>query len=108
MSLGLIKPGVAGKEIDEKAHEFLKARGHGDLQHGLGHSLGRVVHDGQMFGQRSETILAPGMIATVEPGVYVEGFGGVRIEEDVLVTENGCEVLTQSTRELDRSGLTSR
>ena len=100
MSLALIKPGVAGKDIDAKAREFLKARGHGDLQHGLGHSLGRVVHDGQMFGQRSETILAPGMVGTVEPGVYLEGFGGVRIEEDILVTETGCETLTRSTRQL--------
>jgi len=100
LSIAAIKPGVPGKDIDKMARDFLVARGFGDLQHGLGHGLGRVVHDGQMFGQRSETIAAPGMVATVEPGIYIEGLGGVRIEDDIVVTESGCEVLTQSTREL--------
>ena len=58
------------------------------------------MHDGPGFGLKSEIILAPGMVATVEPGVYIEGFGGVRIEDDILVTETGCEILTRSTREL--------
>jgi Xaa-Pro aminopeptidase len=53
-----------------------------------------------MFGQRSETILSPGMIATVEPGIYVEGLGGVRIEDDILVTESGYEILTRSSKKL--------
>ena len=101
LSIAAIKPGVAGKDVDKIARDFLTEQGYGkEFAHGLGHGLGRVVHDGQMFGQRSETILAPGMVATVEPGVYIEGLGGVRIEDDILVTETGCEVLTQSPREL--------
>jgi Xaa-Pro aminopeptidase len=59
-----------------------------------------MVHDGAGFSPREKGKLQPGMVLTVEPGVYVPGFGGVRIEEDVLVTETGCEVLSRSPREL--------
>jgi len=58
------------------------------------------VHDHPALGQKSEVTLAPGMVVTVEPGAYVEDFGGVRIEDDVLVTETGCEILTRSNKEL--------
>jgi Xaa-Pro aminopeptidase len=101
ISLDAIRPGVAGVAVDKIARDFLTAKGYGDsFAHGLGHSLGRSVHDGQMFGQKSETVLAPGMVGTVEPGVYLEGFGGVRIEDVILVTESGCEVLTRSSKDL--------
>ena len=95
-AIAAIRPGKTGKEIDAVARDFLTERGYGDaFGHSLGHSLGRSVHDGPGFSVRTEKlILQPGMVLTVEPGVYLENWGGVRIEEDILVTETGCEVLT--------------
>jgi Xaa-Pro aminopeptidase len=68
--------------------------------HGLGHGLGRLVHDSGRLSPTSDNVLKPGQIWTVEPGVYIPGFGGVRIEDDVLITETGVEILTHSTKEL--------
>ena len=105
-SIAAIKPGVTGKSVDTIARDILTAAGFGEaFGHGLGHQLGRVVHDGPAFSQKAEVTLAPGMVVTVEPGAYLENFGGVRIEDDVLVTETGCEVLTQSPKALIVLGL---
>lgn len=96
-----IKPGRSGKEIDAIARDFITEKGYGDnFGHGLGHSLGIVVHDGLGFSKTSDTVMTPGMVFTVEPGIYLEGWGGVRIEDDILVTETGCEVLTQAPKDL--------
>jgi Xaa-Pro aminopeptidase len=101
LALAAIKPGVPGKDVDSIARESLTKAGLGEtFAHGLGHGLGRVVHDGAGLSQKSDVVLAPGMVVTVEPGAYLEGFGGVRIEDDVLVTETGCEILTRSPKEL--------
>ena len=96
LAIAAIRPGATGKEIDAIARDYITAQGFGDaFGHGLGHSLGRDVHDGPGLSVRSDSlILSPGMVLTVEPGIYLEDWGGVRIEEDILVTENGCEVLT--------------
>ena len=96
LAIAAIRPGATGKEIDAVARDYITAQGFGEaFGHGLGHSLGRDVHDGPGLSARGEDlILAPGMVLTVEPGIYLEDWGGVRIEEDILVTENGCEVLT--------------
>ena len=100
-ALDAIKPGVEGKAVDAVAREFIKAAGHEEhFGHGLGHSLGRQVHDGQGFSTRSDITLAPGMVITVEPGIYVPGWGGVRIEDDIVVTDSGCRILTHSTKDL--------
>jgi Xaa-Pro aminopeptidase len=99
-ALAMLKPGVSGKDVDTAARETLKARGLPEFNHGLGHSLGRVVHDGPALSQLSEVTLAPGMVTTVEPGVYIENFGGVRIEDVAVITESGSENLTRSTKEL--------
>ena len=99
-ALAAIRPGTAGRSVDALAREAVVSRGFPEFAHGLGHQLGRVVHDGMAFSMLSDVILAPGMVCTVEPGIYVEGFGGVRIEDDVLVTEGGCEVLTASPKDL--------
>lgn len=104
-ALDAIQPGKIGKDIDAVARESLTGAGLGEaFSHGLGHLLGREVHDAKPFSvgfsPRSDLVLEPGMVITVEPGVYLEGFGGVRIEDDILVTETGCEILTQSTKDL--------
>lgn len=104
-SLDAIRPGKTGRAIDKVARRTLEKHGLADyFRHSLGHSLGIHVHDGAGFSPREKTKLQPGMVLTVEPGVYLPGFGGVRIEEDVLVTETGCEVLSRSPRELMVAG----
>ena len=95
-AIAAIAPGKNGKEIDAVARDYIASHGYGDaFGHSLGHMLGRSVHDGPGFSQRTEElILLPGMVITVEPGIYLEGWGGIRVEEDILVTETGCEILT--------------
>ena len=105
-AIAAVRPGRTGKEIDAVARDFLTERGYGEqFGHSLGHSIGRKVHDGPALSVRSEkVILEPGMVVTVEPGVYIENWGGIRIEEDVLVTEGGHEVLTHLPNELEELG----
>jgi Xaa-Pro aminopeptidase len=91
-----IEPGVACGEIDKIARDIITDGGHGrHFGHGLGHGLGLVVHEQPRFAKENKTILRPGMVVTVEPGIYLEGWGGVRIEDDILVTRGGHEVLSR-------------
>jgi Xaa-Pro aminopeptidase len=99
--IAALAPGVAGKTVDSAARDLIGAAGLGQyFGHGLGHGLGRHVHDHQCLGQTIEITLEPGMVTTIEPGVYIEGWGGVRIEDDVLITESGPEALTHAPKAL--------
>jgi Xaa-Pro aminopeptidase len=100
-ALAAIRPGMTGKEADQVARDVITARGFGEnFGHGLGHGLGRHVHDGGGMSQRVELTLEAGMVMTVEPGVYLEGWGGVRIEDDVVIRDGGVEILTHATKAL--------
>ncbi len=100
-ALGAIRPGVPAREIDQAARQVIAEAGYGDyFGHGLGHGLGLQVHEGPAIRPGSETVLQPGMVFTVEPGIYLPGQLGVRIEDDVLVTEEGCVVLSHVSRDL--------
>jgi Xaa-Pro aminopeptidase len=99
--IAMMKPGVSGKAVDAHARMILDEKGLAQyFGHGLGHGLGRQVHDPGGLSSRSTDILEEGMVFTVEPGVYIAGWGGVRIEDDVLVTADGVEVLTHAPKEL--------
>jgi len=96
-----LKPGMTGKEGDALAREYISRRGYGEyFGHGLGHAFGLEIHEPMRFSQQTEDRLEPGMIMTVEPGIYLPDFGGVRIEDNILVTDTGIEVLTTSNKEL--------
>lgn len=96
-----VKPGIKGCEVDAVARDIIREAGYGDcFGHSLGHSVGLMIHETPCFSPKDETVLEPGMVITVEPGIYVEGFGGVRIEDVVAVTEEGCRNLTHSPKEL--------
>lgn len=95
-AINYIKAGVICGQVDKKARKLIEKEGYGkNFGHGLGHGIGIEVHEGPYFRPNVKTILKPGMIISVEPGIYISGFGGVRIEDLVLVTRNGCKILTQ-------------
>lgn len=100
-ALQMIRPGLKGCEVDEAARKVIREAGYGEyFGHSLGHSVGLEIHETPCFAKRDENVLQPGMVITVEPGIYVEGFGGVRIEDVVVITENGCRNLTHSPKQL--------
>ncbi|RPF55653.1 M24 family metallopeptidase [Aquisalibacillus elongatus] len=95
------KAGMTGVEADALTRDYIKEQGYGEyFGHSTGHGLGMDVHEGPALSFRSEKKLEPGMVVTIEPGIYVPDVGGCRIEDDTVITENGNETLTFSTKEL--------
>ncbi len=100
-ALAAIRPGASSREVDAVGRSVIAAAGFGEaFGHALGHGIGLDVHEGPPLGPRNETTLEPGMVLTVEPGIYVPGWGGVRIEDDVVVTDDGCRILTHAPKDL--------
>jgi Xaa-Pro aminopeptidase len=100
-ALAAVRPGPIGREVDAVARGIIEAGGHGEhFGHGLGHGVGLEVHEGPRLNRQSDDRLETGQVVTVEPGVYVPGATGVRIEDLVAVTQDGCEVLSSLPKEL--------
>lgn len=99
--LAAIRAGVTGVQVDAVAREVIKEAGYGDhFGHGLGHGVGLEVHEGPRLSSSDQTVLERGMVVTVEPGIYLPGWGGVRVEDLVVVEQDGFRPLTRSSKDL--------
>ncbi|VAW33820.1 Aminopeptidase YpdF (MP-, MA-, MS-, AP-, NP-specific) [hydrothermal vent metagenome] len=97
-----LRAGVSGREVDKAARSVISQAGFGDnFGHSLGHGVGIAVHEEPRLSPGSRKKLAAGMVVTVEPGIYIEGWGGVRLENMALVTDSGCEIFNQDRTFLD-------
>lgn len=101
LAVAAVKPGISFKELDSIARDHITAAGYGSyFGHGLGHGVGLEVHEPPTVSFRSDAVVAAGMVFTIEPGIYIPGWGGVRIEDTVAATAHGCEVLTTVPKSL--------
>jgi Xaa-Pro aminopeptidase/Xaa-Pro dipeptidase len=95
------REGVAAVDVDKIARDFITKAGYGvNFGHSLGHGVGRQIHEAPTIGYRNGTVLMPGMVVTNEPGIYLPGFGGVRIEDILVITKDGSEIMSKSTKEM--------
>ena len=96
-----VRPGAVMHDVDAAARNVIAEAGYGKrFGHSLGHGIGLEIHEGPRLAQNEYRPLKAGMVITIEPGIYLPGWGGVRIEDDLLVTRDGCEVLTTVPKEL--------
>ena len=99
--VAFIKEGVTGAEVDAVCRDYIKEQGYGtNFGHGTGHGVGLDIHELPVASPRSKDILTENMVVTVEPGIYLPGHMGLRIEDTVIVTKEGCEILTQTPKDL--------
>jgi Xaa-Pro aminopeptidase len=100
-AIDTVHTGVAARSVDAVARKHIRQAGYGRyFIHSLGHGLGIHVHESMRLSAFSTATLQTGNVVTIEPGIYIPGSGGVRIEDDIVVRENGCDVLTTSPKEL--------
>jgi len=101
MAIEAIRPGISCRELDAVARDYIRDQGYGDyFGHGLGHGVGLQIHEAPTLSPRSSALLAEGMVVTIEPGIYIPGFGGVRIEDTVVVTGDSGHLLTSADKHL--------
>ncbi|WP_152054405.1 M24 family metallopeptidase [Tautonia marina] len=102
-AIASIRPGISAGEVDAQARSYIQEAGFGRFfDHGLGHGIGLEIHEAPRLRKDAAEVLRPGMVLTIEPGIYLPDWGGIRIEDDVLVTPDGCECLSRLPRDLDR------
>jgi Xaa-Pro aminopeptidase len=100
-AIDAVRAGALTRNVDRAARQVLKGYGlDAAFVHSTGHGLGLEIHEPPRVGKRDKTRLEAGMAITIEPGVYLKGFGGIRIEDTVVVTETGCEILTPTPKDL--------
>lgn len=100
-ALSVVKPGMVCSDVDKCARDIIADAGYGDyFGHGLGHSVGLFIHEEPRFSMKCDAVLKPGVVITVEPGIYLPGRFGVRIEDMIVVTEDGYQNLASSPKEL--------
>jgi Xaa-Pro aminopeptidase len=101
LAMEAVRPGISCRDLDEVARSYISNKGFGEyFGHGLGHGVGLEIHEMPTLSPRSTAVLEEGMVITVEPGIYIPGFGGVRIEDTMAVTGDGCRVLTSADKQL--------
>lgn len=100
-AIAAVKPGMICRDLDAIARGYIQECGYGEyFGHGLGHGIGLQVHEKPTLSPNGDMVIEEGMIFTIEPGIYIPGFGGVRIEDTVVVQSDGCRLLTQVSKEL--------
>ncbi len=100
-AIAAVRPSITCRELDAVARDHIREQGFGEyFGHGLGHGVGLAVHEKPVVSPRSDAVVEEGMVFTIEPGIYIPGFGGVRIEDTVAVTADGCRLLTTAPKQL--------
>jgi Xaa-Pro aminopeptidase len=98
-ALRAAKAGMTGRELDAVARDIIAQRGYGEaFGHSLGHGIGLAIHEDPRVSKQGDAVLQPGMVITIEPGIYLSGWGGVRIEDDIVLTDHGARVLTHAPK----------